>query len=251
MNRSVLVAVSVALLASGAAARAESPFTGAAPEARVEIGAPPQDTYGTGSLTVYSIPAPNFTGIFSTVTYNSTAGLTRTITGGGPMVASPMLPNGSQIEQIELSACDSDAASEVVFQFGPCPGPGGSSCVLAGEVRSGVAATPGCGEFLFTLPTPVVVNNQTEPIIAVVTTGVNSFGAAKFYYRLRVSPAPASATFPNDVPTSHPFFRFIEALAAAGITGGCGAGSFCPNAPVTRGEIAVFLSVALGLHFPN
>ena len=70
-------------------------------------------------------------------------------------------------------------------------------------------------------------------------------------YRLQVSPAPATATFPNDVPTTHPFFRFVEAMAASGLTGGCAAGSFCPNDPVTRGQMSVFLSVALGLHFPN
>jgi hypothetical protein len=43
----------------------------------------------------------------------------------------------------------------------------------------------------------------------------------------------------------------VEALAAAGITGGCGPGSYCPASPVSRGEMAVFLATALGLHFPN
>jgi beta-N-acetylhexosaminidase len=56
------------------------------------------------------------------------------------------------------------------------------------------------------------------------------------------------ATF-SDVPTGHPFFRFIEALARSGITSGCGGGNFCPDAPLTRGQIAVFLSLGLGLHF--
>jgi hypothetical protein len=55
----------------------------------------------------------------------------------------------------------------------------------------------------------------------------------------------------GDVPPSHPFFRFIEAFAAAGITSGCGGGNFCPERNVTRGEMAVFLARALGLHFPN
>jgi hypothetical protein len=50
---------------------------------------------------------------------------------------------------------------------------------------------------------------------------------------------------------AHPYFRFIEALAAAGITSGCGAGNYCPDRNVTRGEMAVFLAKALGLHFPN
>ena len=69
-------------------------------------------------------------------------------------------------------------------------------------------------------------------------------------YQLQVSPAPATASF-NDVPSSHPFFQFIEALAASGITSGCGNGSFCPDAPLTRGQMAVFLAKGLGLSFPN
>jgi hypothetical protein len=65
----------------------------------------------------------------------------------------------------------------------------------------------------------------------------------------QVSPAPATATF-SDVPTSHPYFRFVEALVDSGISSGCGGGLYCVNNPVTRGEMAVFLAVALGLHFP-
>jgi beta-N-acetylhexosaminidase len=53
----------------------------------------------------------------------------------------------------------------------------------------------------------------------------------------------------SDVPTSHPLFRFVEARARSGITSGCGAGNFCPDAPLTRGQMAVFLSLGLGLHF--
>ena len=39
---------------------------------------------------------------------------------------------------------------------------------------------------------------------------------------------------------------FIEQFAAEGITGGCGNGKFCPNDPVTRGQMAVFIEAALG-----
>jgi hypothetical protein len=39
---------------------------------------------------------------------------------------------------------------------------------------------------------------------------------------------------------------FIERLAEDGITGGCGNGEFCPNDPVTRGQMAVFIETALG-----
>jgi hypothetical protein len=75
-------------------------------------------------------------------------------------------------------------------------------------------------------------------------------GWVEVWWRRSVSPAPEVATF-NDVPTSHVFFQFIEALAASGITGGCGGGNYCPDTPVTRGQMAVFLAKALGLHLPN
>lgn len=66
-----------------------------------------------------------------------------------------------------------------------------------------------------------------------------------------VSVSTGNAAAPGCGPTTHPFFRYVEALAAAGITGGCAPVSYCPDAPVTRGQMAVFLSTALGLHFPN
>jgi len=65
---------------------------------------------------------------------------------------------------------------------------------------------------------------------------------------LPVSPAPATATF-NDVPTTDPGFRWIEAFAAAGITSGCSVSPplYCPDNTVTRRQMAVFVAKALGL----
>ncbi len=76
-----------------------------------------------------------------------------------------------------------------------------------------------------------------------------SFRGAEIWYKLKVSPAPGTATF-SDVPTGNPFFQYVEALVASGITAGCGGGNYCPDAPLTRGQMAVFLSKALGLHWP-
>jgi len=53
-------------------------------------------------------------------------------------------------------------------------------------------------------------------------------------------PPPCVGTFP-DVPCSSNFAPWIEALAAAGITGGCGGGNYCPTNVVTRQQMAVFL----------
>lgn len=75
-------------------------------------------------------------------------------------------------------------------------------------------------------------------------------GGARIFWRRQVSPAPAQPTF-GDVATGHPFFQYIEALAASAITGGCGNGNFCPDANLTRGQMAVFLAKALGLHWVN
>ena len=46
-----------------------------------------------------------------------------------------------------------------------------------------------------------------------------------------------------DVPITHPLVDWIEAIAAAGITGGCASNPprYCPDAPVGRAEMAVFL----------
>ena len=44
-----------------------------------------------------------------------------------------------------------------------------------------------------------------------------------------------------DVPIDHWAASHIETLADNGITNGCGGGSYCPNNPVTRAQMAVFL----------
>jgi hypothetical protein len=91
----------------------------------------------------------------------------------------------------------------------------------------------------------------TSTIILHVQQGVESnpqfFGWVEVWWRRTVS-APFAQTF-NDVPSDHPFYQFVEALAASGITVGCGSGNFCPDSPLTRGQMAVFLAKALGLHW--
>ena len=76
------------------------------------------------------------------------------------------------------------------------------------------------------------------------------FGWVEIWWRRSVKPAPATATF-ADVQPGDFGFQFIEALAASGVTGGCGGGNYCPNANVTRAQMAVFLAKALGLHWPG
>jgi len=55
------------------------------------------------------------------------------------------------------------------------------------------------------------------------------------------SPPAATGTEFTDVPSSYWAAAWIEQLANEGITGGCGSGNYCPDAPVTRAQMAVFL----------
>lgn len=59
------------------------------------------------------------------------------------------------------------------------------------------------------------------------------------------TPAMAGGSFDDDDGNIHE--RAIEAIARAGITKGCDDGEFCPDAPVTRGQMAAFLVRAFEL----
>ena len=67
---------------------------------------------------------------------------------------------------------------------------------------------------------------------------------AAFLVRALSLPAASTDYFSDDNGTT--FEHDINALAAAGITKGCTATTFCPNADVTRGQMAAFLHRALG-----
>lgn len=53
-------------------------------------------------------------------------------------------------------------------------------------------------------------------------------------------PAATGAVF-NDVPSTHWAAAWVEQLYTEGITGGCGEGNFCPETPISRDQMAVFL----------
>jgi plastocyanin len=162
-------------------------------------------------------------------------------------IAGVRLPAGASITGLEVAGCDSglDSIDANLLQ---CADPD-ASCVSLGSVTS--SGAPGCGLFGTSVSgSPNVDNLGSSYVVRVVLGNNQSLRSVRVFYRKVVSPPPATATF-SDVPTSDPRFRFVEALARAGITGGCGPGLYCPDAGVTRGQMAVFLSVALGLYWPN
>ncbi len=77
-----------------------------------------------------------------------------------------------------------------------------------------------------------------------VTRGQMAVFLLKGMYGKDYTPSDATGNVFNDIPANHMFAKWIEQLNAEGITGGCGGGNYCPNAPVTREQMAVFLLVA-------
>jgi hypothetical protein len=65
-------------------------------------------------------------------------------------------------------------------------------------------------------------------------------------YGASYAPPPANGVF-DDVSLSYWAAAWIEQLATEGITGGCGTGNYCPEDPVTRAQMAVFLVRTFGL----
>ena len=61
------------------------------------------------------------------------------------------------------------------------------------------------------------------------------------------APPAATGTVFGDVPLGSFADAWIEQLAAEGVTSGCGGGNYCPDANVTRAEMAVFLVRAFSL----
>jgi hypothetical protein len=162
------------------------------------------------------------------------------------------VPTGALITRMIVEVCDTSATTALLFGMARFE-VGGQFVNVINQTSSG--ATPGCAFFTSMPAAPLAVNNDTQLYYfwtawSGAATSAVRFQSARIYYRLQVSPAPATATF-TDVPVGNPFHRFVEALVASGISGGCGGGNFCPDAPVTRAQMAVFLSVALGLYFPN
>jgi S-layer homology domain len=256
----LLLALSVAFASSALAA--DNRIGGAAAGEESIVVDPQPQPWGGATDTAKVVGVGDLTPPNDTVTWITTVG------GTGIGIAQTSaaqvdwwyqihVPSGALLQRMEIEACDNSATSAIVWGMAAGGAPNGipapSNITPIGN--TGTATTPGCAFFSVTPTAIPTVNNAGMDYWAFVDFSGTGLGAAlnvhaiRFYYRLQVSPAPATATFPNDVPTTHPFFRFVEALARSGVTGGCGTGSFCPDTPVTRGQMAVFLATTLGMHF--
>ena len=211
--------------------------------------------YGIAGLSTATVSALEFSTYIQGESWNPVLGTAARylLSPLGQFVAAVHLPQGALIQSVEIEGCDNSASGSLTGSFYAAPSPAGALVDLA-DFDTGTAATPGCGTFAVTVSPPVTVDNQHNVYFFGLSNSPGDdstyYAAARVYYQLQISPAPATADF-NDVPTTHPFFRQIEALYKAGITSGCGGGNFCPDSPLTRAQAAVLFSKALGLYWPN
>jgi S-layer family protein len=264
----MLVAVSCLASAGRAADRPEGTLVtdqavlasmGFTPDAIVYIapeGAlPTPQNYGNADPIQQEASGVDFRGRVSTYAYGTGTGGGDVAFTGGDIFADALLqlPSGSIWENTRLWVNDTNAAADMAFfLFRSClPAAGPGAPVNTNMATATSTGATGDQSFVIALPAGTVIDNNA--CFYWVRVRFDAAGLilrkARSQYRLQVSPAPATATF-NDVPATSGQFRFVEALVKAGITAGCGGGNFCPNDPITRGQMAVFLSTALGLQWP-
>lgn len=206
--------------------------------------------WGTDPLSLYTVHAFEFVPIDSTTTYGFTNWM-KFVSGGYPaLVAGVHLPFGALVEAFHVGVCDDDGVADIQIRLWRCPSnPITDACTVAILLMS--TSLSGCG-YVNADGLAITVDNAAYTyfieINPIAVSSAQRIDHVDIYYRLQISAPPGVATF-ADVPISHPFFQHIEALAASGITAGCGGGNYCPNSPITRGQMAVFMAKALGLHW--
>lgn len=226
---------------------------------------PPAPDWGTSDWITLSIGPGDFVRRWGTTIWNGEPDL-ENLTGVVPksgedvisMGAPVHLPTGARLEFVRLVYYDSHPGSDPSVGLYRLDGYGPSNTLIAGLAPSSFS---GGNRYVDFGPLNHTVDNdggflgQPYHVLVLLDRSIATPSQQEkiynllFWYKLQVSPAPATATF-SDVPVGAFAFQHIEALVDSGITAGCGGGNFCPNSYVTRAQMAVFLAKALGLHYP-
>jgi hypothetical protein len=212
------------------------------------------EAFGTSDVSITTLPATSFYPDRSSDGFVTLADDYRSTTASNAWFESPLLlDSGVSITVLNLVACDTSTTESITATLMICP-LDNDACTVRGSASTAPDAdTPGCGIFGGLVDPPVVIDNAANAYAVLVFDNDNSsttrFKAVRVPWTRTLSPADGSANF-SDVPLGDARRLYVEALAAAQIATGCGAGKFCPDDPLTRGQLAVFIARALGLYFP-
>jgi hypothetical protein len=244
----ILVGVSSAVSAAGpkkGSGPANTPTTRTKPSRPVE--------FGIADYAVTSVFVGGMSSDDTSVAVQTNDSGYRYFPGGvGQLIGSVTVPEGALIDHIGFNTCDAAGGSFTVYLYDSTVG---NAFTLIGSFASQANTC----EILYNLTAlgysmPVNGGHNLEIYIlqgpGAAVDGSDGVQSVEVWWKRQVHPAPATATFP-DVPVSDFGFQYVEALASSGITGGCGGGNYCPDNPVTRRQMAIFIAKALGLHWPE
>ncbi len=177
--------------------------------------------------------APKFTAILhafdatnlANELYNSSQ--TGQIAPGGPVkFVPPTVVNG----KVYIETASQLAVYGLLWPFSDVPNTNAFFNFINQLYKSGI--TGGCAADPLQY-CPDATTTRGEMAVFIITA---MFGGSNFSY--------TSTPYFNDVPPTNAFFKFIQKMEDLGISAGCGSGSYCPDDPVTRGEMAVLVMVA-------
>jgi uncharacterized repeat protein (TIGR01451 family) len=184
-----------------------------------------------------------------TVPASGSATVTVTIT---PTVAT-VLQSRITVSAAEFDVALANNTRDILTFVEDCPPP-------TPAITAPLSAPPGTTGLQATVPT-APAHNYVWTLTGGTITGGQSTGTLEFTagspgttMKLAVVDSVAGCdSLPGrknvqvhflDVPPGHVFHNHVNTLARNEVTGGCGGGNYCPDASVTREQMAVFLLVA-------
>ena len=254
VSRAIVVSVGVlvALVPCHAQAQTGAPTAADSP-------APPQHAFGPGdqSTTITSLQLVPFVSTAPPLVFYFGQFAAPLSNQPGTYIADISLPTGARLKTVACDVYDTDPAADVSIRVQRSTH--NTATKVNTETDMGLDSSTGSvghqtvsfliADSLQVIRYEVVNEMHLYRIRVTMANQLHRFRSCRLGWQRILSPTPAFATF-ADVPVGHPFHPFVEALVAAGITGGCGGGNYCPNASLSRGQMAVFLASALGLHWP-
>lgn len=195
----------------------------------------------------YWVGAWKCTPAYSTNAYSWTTGGQRYSTSGSGLWYCPIqLPSGVKVTEVRFYYYDNHPQN-INLQWGYNSNYTGATTLIntTPSVSSGFANTAWFGNH-------TVSNGSSRWYWACFNlyypggSGHRFWGIRILYERQQ---GPAGGQIFSDVPPGATFYQSINNLARSGISEGFADGTYRPNQPVTRGQMAAFLGRALGLYW--